>query len=60
MTQSILKLKKSARIQINEAVTLQIELKRKFDEILWIEKFVSYNENSIDAESNLQLKQLFT
>lgn len=60
MTQSILKLKKSARIQINEAVTLQIELKRKFDEILWIEKFVSHNENSIDAESNLQLKQLFT
>lgn len=60
MTQSILKLKKSARIQINEAITLQIELKRKFDEILWIEKFVSYNENSIDAESNLQLKQLFT
>lgn len=38
---------------------MQIELKRKFDEVLWIEKFVSCNEDLLDAESNIQLKQLF-
>ncbi len=36
-----------------------MELKRKFDEALWIERYVSYNEEVLDAESNIQLKEIY-
>jgi hypothetical protein len=40
-------------------VGIQVELKRKFDEAMWIERFMSYNEEVLDAESNIKLKDMY-
>lgn len=40
-------------------MAIHVELKRKFDEALWIEKFMLYNEDVLEAESNIKLKEMY-
>lgn len=56
MEEKLIQLKEEATRQLNKAVGLHTELKRKYDEFLWLQQFSAHVEEVSDAINCVRLK----
>ena len=46
--------------QISKVLGVHAELRRKYDEFLWVENYMDYWENSLLADDSIKMKESFS